>query len=954
MNTNKLLLLNFIFIIITTNFFWGLKGTELSLCVEDNLDLINKDIKEPFILKKLTFESDTNLSEAEFLYLVDLKEGEAVTPENLKNACFYLKQKKRFSKICFDLIDLPDNGKKLNFKLEGFWIFSKLEISGIWFGKNSYAQNYLLEPGDPFEESKNQLSIERIKEQLNNEGYLNAFVDFKIFKNYQDKSISVKLEINKGSRFSVKEVKFNLEKDRYTSEEEFEYIEEKIDKEFHSKFLKFNYSWKSINKTTKTLKKFLARNGFPFASITLNESFNYEKRQAKLHFNINLKNKRSYIFIGNDFFSDNVINDFLHDSYDISWDMPYTILAEAIIQFYKNKGFWQVDVKIEKDIDVEKFVIIEGSRSEIKDVVVTGANRIGSDFLKNKFFYNFLKQKYIDSDSLSQILENIISFYHEEGFWDVKIIHKDFNNVEGELHQYNLNIAIYEGKERTVSQVKIVDYPELESEDIFYKFQNLKKAHSFDLNSFIEQGKWLQNHFQKKGYSKVEIKPEFQIDDETKLNWKIDLGSFKTRFGKTVVRAKGDYDFDKILREIRYQNGDEWDKDKIEQSYSSLNSLEAFNSLHMFPTYDSDIEGKKPIILKFSPENQIEAKLRFGFQQVSKKISFLYGTSYKVGASVLYRNPFSFGDQFRVDADVTEFQKSIIAQYKLPWIFNSPMRTLFRLYNHQYNQPLFIGSKNNLYHISQTGFFTGFSRKYKKLINMGLNFGAEDLKLSGLALEPAAIIDFSPDLIGKHEPYLFIEPNILIDGLDDRINPKNGFLTTFFVKGMLSLSKNSNYFVKFLFEQSVFSSAIKPGLIAVRFRAGHIFINKFSNLIPTERFYIGGATTLRSYEPDFAPPLGLLVDADGKKQYVPQGGQTMINTNVEYRFPIFRNFGATIFQDFGILYKENFRASLLTATGFGVRYQTPIGPLRFDIGFRPKNHKDDSIFAWFLTLGNTF
>jgi len=953
MNSRKTLFFKFFFIFISLNLSSNLIWADKSICVDDNLDLIDQEIKEPFVLKKLSFESDTNLSQSEFLYLVDLKENETITLDRLKNSCFYLKQKKRFSKICFDLIDCKD-GKNLHFKLEGFWIFSKLEIEGIWFGKSSYAQNYILEPGDQFEEQKNQISIQKIEEQINNEGYLNASIGSKIFKNYKDKSITVKLEIDKGNRFSVKEVNFSIEKDNYTSEQEFEYIEDKIEKEFHYKFLKFNYSWKSINKTTKSLKKFLVRNGFPFASIKLIESFNYEKHQVRLEFKINLKNKKSYLFEGNNFFSDEEINSFLLDNYDISWDMPYSILSESITQLYRNKGFWNVNVKVEKDVDQEKFVINEGERNILKDVIIKGAEQIDSEFLKIKFFHNLLKQKYIDTDLLNHIFDNLISFYQEEGFWDAKIVSKDFTILQGESGKYKLNILIEEGKKRVVNQVKILDYPELESEDLFFKFKNLKRPRALDFNSFVEQGKWLQNYFQKKGYSHVEIKPEFQPDDQAKLNWKVDVGDFKARFGKTVVRAAGDYDFDNILREIKYKDNDEWDKDKIEQSYSSLNSLETFHALHMFPTYESDIEGLKPIILKFSPENQIEAKLRFGFQQVSKKTSFLYGTSYKVGASVLYRNPVSFGDQFRIDADVTEFQTSFVAQYKLPWIFHSPTRTLLKFFNHQYNQPLFIGSKNNLYHISQTGFLTGLSRKYNKFINLGFNFGAEDLKLSGLALEPAAVIDFSPDLIGKHEPYVFIEPNFLIDGLDDRINPRNGFLTSFFVKGMLSMSKNSHYFFKFLFEQSIFSSAIKPGLIAARIRLGHIFINKFSNLMPTERFFIGGATTLRSYEPDFAPPLGLLVGPDGKKQYIPQGGQTMINTNLEYRFPIFRNFGATVFQDFGILFKENFKASLLTATGFGVRYQTPIGPLRFDIGFRPKHHKDDSIFAWFLTLGNTF
>ncbi|MCK5633010.1 BamA/TamA family outer membrane protein, partial [bacterium] len=140
---------------------------------------------------------------------------------------------------------------------------------------------------------------------------------------------------------------------------------------------------------------------------------------------------------------------------------------------------------------------------------------------------------------------------------------------------------------------------------------------------------------------------------------------------------------------------------------------------------------------------------------------------------------------------------------------------------------------------------------------------------------------------------------------------------------------------------------------------GHIFYQAFENIMPFERFYLGGAHSVRSYETDLCPPLGYFTGKDGVCCFVPQGGKTMFNCNLEVRFPLVHSLGAVLFQDFGALVgksKKDFGFSnMLVATGFGLRYKTPIGPLRFDIGWKWNKHRPtDYSYAWFLSLGHAF
>jgi outer membrane protein insertion porin family/translocation and assembly module TamA len=156
---------------------------------------------------------------------------------------------------------------------------------------------------------------------------------------------------------------------------------------------------------------------------------------------------------------------------------------------------------------------------------------------------------------------------------------------------------------------------------------------------------------------------------------------------------------------------------------------------------------------------------------------------------------------------------------------------------------------------------------------------------------------------------------------------------------------------------------------------GHVFNRSFDKINPIERFYLGGALTLRGYERDYTPPYGLLtkpiydqhaglpVCANNIWRYAPQGGRTMFNFNVEFRLNLYKNFGMVLFNDFGALFKysiyneiKSWHDNLFAGSGFGFRYDTPLGPARFDVGYKWKIKRKDfeSRCVWYLTLGQAF
>ncbi len=85
----------------------------------------------------------------------------------------------------------------------------------------------------------------------------------------------------------------------------------------------------------------------------------------------------------------------------------------------------------------------------------------------------------------------------------------------------------------------------------------------------------------------------------------------------------------------------------------------------------------------------------------------------------------------------------------------------------------------------------------------------------------------------------------------------------------------------------------------------------------------------------------------------------MANVNTELRFPLYKRLSGVLFTDMGILTQNRFADIAanrwLGASGFGLRFASPVGPIRFDIGWKWKKRlPTDKAYAFFFTFGHAF
>lgn len=202
----------------------------------------------------------------------------------------------------------------------------------------------------------------------------------------------------------------------------------------------------------------------------------------------------------------------------------------------------------------------------------------------------------------------------------------------------------------------------------------------------------------------------------------------------------------------------------------------------------------------------------------------------------------------------------------------------------------------------------------------------------------------------QHFPFsaTSVSESLIRDRRDDSFNPESGTFFSAVAEWAYPLFKAESDFLKFYFKYQRFMPVF-PLNFSLTVRGGAAM-----GLIPIhERFFGGGSNSFRG------EPFDRLGPKDPASE-MPVGGKAMLLFNFELRFPLFASAPAlsgAVFYDKGNIFanRKNFDlAQLEDAFGVGIRYRTPLGPLRIDFGWNvrpPEGRKQPIIF---LTIGNVF
>jgi outer membrane protein insertion porin family len=302
-------------------------------------------------------------------------------------------------------------------------------------------------------------------------------------------------------------------------------------------------------------------------------------------------------------------------------------------------------------------------------------------------------------------------------------------------------------------------------------------------------------------------------------------------------------------------------------------------------------------------------------------------------AQVSQQNLFGRGQTLALKASFS----SMVTQYELsfvePWLFDIPLWSKLDLWN--------SATVYDTYSVASSGFGTtvGYPLWQKVTGYLGYRLSMDDV--NNIADTASATIKAQE---GK-TTLSSLSATLTRDTTDDYMFPSLGSRSsgTFtYTGGLLQGTASYN---KYEASSSQFFPLPFDTVFGIRERGG--FLQKTGDAaIPIyQRFYLGGINSLRGlrYVGPTDPVTGDVI-----------GGTTMLNFNAEYLFPLIKNAGmkGVIFFDTGNAWESGYHLDdLRKTTGVGVRWYSPIGPLRLEWGYVLDPRNDEPSSRWEFSMG---
>jgi outer membrane protein insertion porin family len=186
------------------------------------------------------------------------------------------------------------------------------------------------------------------------------------------------------------------------------------------------------------------------------------------------------------------------------------------------------------------------------------------------------------------------------------------------------------------------------------------------------------------------------------------------------------------------------------------------------------------------------------------------------------------------------------------------------------------------------------------------------------------------------------------DTRDDPFNPRRGWLRSAGVEYAAAALGSDLRFIKGIGQLFYFRPVGEEVVLASAFRLG-VARGFDQTLIPSERFYVGGGTSVRGFSEDGLGEVDFLGDLTG--------GAGSLILNQEVRFPIYKWVRGVGFFDAGNVFprvRDLSLTDLEVGTGFGLRIDTPFGLARIDFAMPLTRRSREPFGRWYFSIGQAF
>jgi len=613
---------------------------------------------------------------------------------------------------------------------------------------------------------------------------------------------------------------------------------------------------------------------------------------------------------------------------------------EKALALYRDKGYYEVKIThtLEPISKTEVNLVLnvdEGTKLYVKEIEFEGNKAVKSKDLRGVMetkTWNIASlvtgTGRLNREVLERDMEKISAYYMNRGYIKVKVGEPRLDIRAGKIY---ITIPITEGPEFKVGSIDFKG-DLIEGKEQLRKRLEIIKAKVYSRETLQQDMTTLGDLYADHGYANADVTPLIKENEE---NLTVDI-TFDIQQGKKVqverIEISGNIKTrDKVIRrEIRVYEQELFSATKLKESLKNLRRLEYFEDVN-FSTNPGSAPDRVNLKITVKERPTGSFGIGVGYSTQDKLVGMV---------EISQANLFGRGQQVRLQGLIGSITTRFRFSFTEPYLFDRPLALGIDAFNWERVYDEYTRKDKG------GGFRLSHPLKWQYTRLYG-NYRFEDVHISDLRANASQTLKEAASIHTTSAVSLTLRR----DSRDAIFTPTKGSDNSISVE-MAGLGGDTA-FMRYVVESGWYFNVWRKTVFVLHGRIGYMNVLPWGQLPAYEKYYLGGIDSIRGFKYAEISPR----DPRTNERI---GGDKFAQLNVEFRYPMpfLSKFGmtGTVFFDTGNVWGsgEGYFSSMRTAAGTGIRWYSPMGPLRIEWGYnlKPKSYEKHS--AWEFSVGGSF
>lgn len=926
--------------------------------------------------------------------VVTQKTGTPYSQQKIDESAAALKNTGHFPEVRVQVV--PDiNGLRISFLLEPAYYLGVVEFPGAekHFSYTRLLQTADLSDEDPYDPTRIPIAEDTLQKFMQNNGYFQAKVHAEPHINDAHQLVDVSFVVEMGKRAKISTVTIEGPDQPETA---------RLLHSIHSLWARLSrgllksgkpYSPQIITNATSLMKKTLTKQQRLASSIKENPpQFDPSTNRVAVSFKVEVGPVVTIRTVGAKlsfvpFLASRQKKKLIPIYSEGSVDQDLVDEGQRnLVDYFQKKGFYDAKVTTEftkhPDQILITYKIDRGTKHKVDRIYFQGNYALSSKDLMDQVT---VKKSHIwthgslSEKLLKQSAQNIEALYRDHGYEEVKVTPRAIDREP----KIDVSFEIAEGPQTLVEDIQVEGNQHMPYEQLTApKGFQLHAGVPFSTRKMADDRNRISANYLNRGYLNVEVKTTVQkTADPHRVNVAYAITENQlVRVGEVYYEGEKRTRLPLIAKTAQIPPEAPMRRAQMLEAESRLYDLNIFDWSSVGPRKPITNQTEEMAVVKVHEAKRNEITYGFGFEVSHRGGNIPTGTVALPGGGgtiglngkqiapsqstfasprgllqFTRRNMRGLAETASMSVLLSRLDQKFLSTYTQPHFFKSQWQSLtsFSLERTSEN-PLFTASLGDAsFQVERV-----ISRKSNTRVQLRYDFnrtGLSHILVPQLVLQRDRSVNLST-----------VSGTLIRDTRDKPLDAHHGSFGTIDFRLTPTAFGSSADFAK-LFMQYAFYKPVHSIIFANSIRLG--LASPFANsFVPTSQlFFSGGGTSLRSFPIDEAGPQRLVPFCNVLQGQsgcvnvtVPVGGRQLFILNSELRFPLHINksLGGVVFYDGGNVYRAinlpSFVNDYTNTIGVGLRYATPIGPVRFDIGRNLNPVPGINPLQYYITIGQAF